>query len=198
MARSHAEMTEQEAREELARRHHRRGGDPYESESRDAGTWPNRYGLGAAPLIGGYVAPFLPPAYPGPAYGPDAGQQGYDYPHGGGRFEDDRGLVDRAGDKIASWFGDDAATARRKDDHRGRGPKGYVRTDARIEEDIHDRLTDAPYVGAREITVTVKDREITLDGTVDSRRAKRHAEDYADGISGVTHVQNTLRVKVTM
>ena len=45
-----------------------------------------------------------------------------------------------------------------------------------------------------DIEVTVRDREVTLDGTVDSRMAKRRAEDCADAVSGVEHVQNNLRV----
>lgn len=103
--------------------------------------------------------------------------------------------MDRAGDEVASWLGDEDAEARREEDHRGRGPKGYRRSDARIEEDVHDRLTDDRLVDAREITVSVADQEITLDGYVDSRRAKRRAEDCADSVSGVTHVQNNLRVR---
>jgi len=72
--------------------------------------------------------------------------------------------MERASDEVASWFGDDDADARREADHCGRGPKGYVRSDIRIEDDVHDRLTNEDYVDAREITVSVKDREITLDG----------------------------------
>ena len=37
--------------------------------------------------------------------------------------------------------------------------------------------------------------EVTLSGTVDSREAKRRAEDCAETISGVKHVQNNLRVQ---
>ena len=40
----------------------------------------------------------------------------------------------------------------------------------------------------------VKDGEVTLSGTVDDRQQKRHAEDVADAVSGVKHVQNNLRV----
>ena len=36
-----------------------------------------------------------------------------------------------------------------------------------------------------------------LTGAVDSREAKRRAEDVVDNISGVKHVQNNLRVEVT-
>ena len=193
MAKRFDDMTEEEAREELARRHHPRRRDPYARRQRRL--WMDQFGYGLSPLYGTYGWPFLPPAYPDAAYGR---YMGPDFGNGRGAVppeSHERDFFDRAGDEIASWFGDDDAEARREADHRGRGPKGYVRSDARIEEDIHDRLTDDPFLDAREITVTVKDREITLDGTVDSRRAKRHAEDCADSVSGVTHVQNNLRVQ---
>ena len=50
---------------------------------------------------------------------------------------------------------------------------------------------------ATDIEVGVSGREVTLDGTVDSRMAKRRAEDIADSVSGVLHVQNNLRVRAT-
>jgi osmotically-inducible protein OsmY len=80
-------------------------------------------------------------------------------------------------------------------DHRGRGPKGYQRSDDRIREDVDDRLSDDPYVDASEIEVSVSNGEVTLSGTVDGREAKRRAEDIADRVSGVRHVQNNLRVQ---
>jgi osmotically-inducible protein OsmY len=78
--------------------------------------------------------------------------------------------------------------------HRGRGPKGYTRSDDRIREDVCDRLTDDPHVDASEIDVRVANGEVTLSGTVTDRTAKRHAEDLAERIGGVRHVQNNLRV----
>jgi osmotically-inducible protein OsmY len=107
----------------------------------------------------------------------------------------ERDFFDKAADEVASWFGDEAAHARREEDHSGRGPRNYQRSDARIEEDVNDRLTDDRMVDATDITVTVKDREVTLDGHVHSRAAKRRAEDCADSVSGVAHVQNNLRVR---
>jgi len=106
-----------------------------------------------------------------------------------------RNFLDKAADEVSSWFGDEEAERRREDDHRGRGPRGYVRSDARIEEDVNDRLTEDWAVDARDITVKVKEREVTLDGHVDSRRAKRRAEDCVDSVSGVVHVQNNLRIR---
>lgn len=41
----------------------------------------------------------------------------------------------------------------------------------------------------------VSSREVTLSGEVSSRADKRRAEDIADSVSGVAHVQNNLRVK---
>jgi len=112
---------------------------------------------------------------------------------GGG---EERGLWDRATDEVSSWFGDEDAERRRnQDEYRGRGPKGYMRSDDRIREDVSDRLTDDPRIDASEIDVKVASSEVTLEGTVTSREQRRRAEDVAETISGVTHVQNNLRVK---
>jgi osmotically-inducible protein OsmY len=76
---------------------------------------------------------------------------------------------------------------------RGTGPKGYVRSDERIREDVCECLTDDPLLDAGDIEVEVKEGEVTLSGSVSSRAARRHAEDLVDGISGVRHLQNNLR-----
>ena len=144
--------------------------------------------------------------------------QRYDYPtgfrsetYGGGRGynydrqdrydrSDNRGWWDRASDEVASWFGDEEAERRRhmdqqRDERRGRGPKGYRRSDERIKEDVNDRLSDDYYIDASDVEVMVQNTEVTLTGTVPSRRDKRRAEDIADSVSGVTNVENRLRVK---
>ncbi|HKT86460.1 MAG TPA: BON domain-containing protein [Novosphingobium sp.] len=109
-------------------------------------------------------------------------------------YGEQRGFFERAGDEIASWFGDEDAARRREMDHRGRGPSDYIRSDERIREDVNDRLTDDPRVDASSISVSVSDCEVTLTGTVQDRSAKRRAEDCAESVSGVRHVQNNLRV----
>ena len=140
-------------------------------------------------------------------YGADQGyggrERGSDRDMWGYRGE--RSGWDRVSDEVSSWFGDEDAAHRREQDarqgdysaelHRGRGPKGYKRSDDRIREDVCDRLTDDPRVDASEIEVSVAGCEVTLSGTVDSREAKRRAEDCAERVSGVTHVQNNLRVQ---
>ena len=138
----------------------------------------------------------------GSAYDRDLERYGSGFFGRGSRdYNEDRGFLERAGDEIRSWFGDEDADRRRDMDvrraeqHKGRGPRGYKRSDERILEDVNDRLTDDPHLDASEIEVSVSDREVTLTGTVHSRFEKRHAEDLAESVSGVTHVQNNLRVQ---
>lgn len=83
-------------------------------------------------------------------------------------------------------------------EHKGRGPKGYRRSDDRIREDVNDRLTDDGRLDATHIDVNVADGEVTLSGTVSSREAKRRAEDVAERVSGVSDVQNNLKVNRTV
>jgi sporulation protein YlmC with PRC-barrel domain len=78
--------------------------------------------------------------------------------------------------------------------HRGRGPRGYRRSDERIREDINDRLSDRPDLDASNVEVAVSNCEVVLTGTVNSRRDKRLAEDIAENVSGVQNIENRLRV----
>jgi hypothetical protein len=79
--------------------------------------------------------------------------------------------------------------------HSGRGPQGYQRSDARIEEDVCEHLTHHGMLDATGIQVRVENGEVTLTGTVESRQAKRLAEDILDSISGVKDIHNQLRVQ---
>ncbi|RJY10335.1 SWFGD domain-containing protein [Aurantiacibacter aquimixticola] len=145
----------------------------------------------------------------GDSYGGQEPLAGPEQMTGGGSFwpqdtysrrstnRDERGFFDKAGDEIASWFGDEDAERRREMDNRGRGPSNYRRSDERILEDSCDRLTDDRGVDATDIQVTVSDREVTLDGKVNTRWEKRRAEDCIYDVSGVDHVQNNLRLHQT-
>lgn len=107
--------------------------------------------------------------------------------------DDERNWFEKAGDKISSWFSDDDDERNRG--YRGRGPKGYKRSDDRIKEDINDRLTDDPMLDASDIEIEVKEGEVTLSGKVEHRRAKRYAEDIVESIPGVRDVENKIKVK---
>jgi len=75
----------------------------------------------------------------------------------------------------------------------GRGPRHYRRSDERIREDVCERLTQDGYLDASDIEVDVRDAEVILRGSVDSRRSKRRAEDMAEDVFGVRDVRNELR-----
>ncbi len=116
---------------------------------------------------------------------------------------EDRDWWDRTKDEVASWFGDDDAKRRRDRDernegkHRGKGPKNYSRSQERIKEDVSDKLSEDSLLDASDIEVEVMGNEVTLSGQVDSRYSKHRAEDLAEDVTGVAHVQNNLRVKET-
>lgn len=79
--------------------------------------------------------------------------------------------------------------------HRGKGPKGYQRSEERIREDVCDRLGDDHHLDASDIEVKVSGSTVTLSGTVNDKRQKRHAEDIVEDISGVREVENNLKIK---
>ncbi len=79
--------------------------------------------------------------------------------------------------------------------HRGKGPRGYTRSDERIREDVSDLLAEEAQLDPSEVEVSVTDGEVTLDGYVSAKFEKRLAEDWADEVLGVTHVQNNIRVR---
>ncbi len=78
--------------------------------------------------------------------------------------------------------------------HRGKGPKDYARPVERIREDASDRLMEDSLVDASEIEIWIKDNELILSGTVETRFKKRRAEYLVENVSGINHVQNNLRV----
>jgi osmotically-inducible protein OsmY len=141
------------------------------------------------------------------------GTGGYDYDErgygDGGRFTRERDFEDRArdagdffrrtGERVKSWFqdvtGDDDRGYYEARGHRGIGPKGYKRSDDRISDDAHQRLTDDAWLDASNVNVSVSGGEITLSGTVENREAKHRAERIVEDISGVNHVQNNLRIQ---
>jgi len=81
------------------------------------------------------------------------------------------------------------------ENHAGKGPRGYVRSDERIKEDVSDALFHDPDVDATNVEVKVKDAEVTLTGSVVSRLMKRKAEDCIENISGVREISNQIRVR---
>lgn len=79
--------------------------------------------------------------------------------------------------------------------HRGKGPKGYTRSDERIREDLNERLYHDDQIDASDVELSVSAGVVTLSGTVDERRLKYRIEDLAESCSGVVDVTNNLRVR---
>ena len=79
--------------------------------------------------------------------------------------------------------------------HTGKGPRGYVRSDERIYEEVCERLTEHAQMDARDVSVQVQAGEVTLTGTVPDRPAKRLAEDLSESVYGVRDVHNRLHLQ---
>ena len=75
-----------------------------------------------------------------------------------------------------------------------RGPKGYTRSDERINEDISEKLWHADHVDSSEVTIAVEDGIVTLTGSVPERWMRHEIEDIADSCMGVKDMVNNVRV----
>lgn len=78
---------------------------------------------------------------------------------------------------------------------RGVGPKGYVRSDARITEEVCEQLMHDDAIDARGISVQVSNGVVTLEGQVSKRSIKHRVEDLVEGCAGVRDIDNRLRVQ---
>jgi hypothetical protein len=78
--------------------------------------------------------------------------------------------------------------------NRGRGPRGYQRSDDRIREEVCERLTDDERIDASDVEVAVSSCEVALSGSVRTREQKRRAIDIAEDVSGVHHVRSRLKI----
>lgn len=110
------------------------------------------------------------------------------YLSGGGGYGTARDVENLSGQELGMNRGTERPS------YRGRGPKGFQRTDERLRELVCERLHDHHDVDATDIDVTVSDGEVTLAGTVADRHTKMLAEDLAESVSGVKDVHNSLKV----
>ena len=119
------------------------------------------------------------------------------YERDGDREHEDReGFSPLAGGWEGRGFGPEltAGSTAERGRHAGKGPRGYRRSDARVREDVCDRLERDGEVDASEIEVAVEEGVVTLDGEVPERSMKRRAETCVEDAPGVRDVQNRLRV----
>ena len=133
-------------------------------------------------------------------YYPRGGYSGHEsggsaYGEGGHGWDSDRDRRGALGYGGGTQSGGSASEwGERAGGHRGKGPRGYRRSDERIREDVCESLTDDPRIDASNLEVTVENCEVILSGTVTSREEKRRAEDLAERVPGVKDVKNSVRV----
>ncbi|HVY84792.1 MAG TPA: BON domain-containing protein [Caulobacterales bacterium] len=129
------------------------------------------------------------------AYGSGYGSPGHIDQRG------NRNWVDKTGDEVASWFGDEHAQQRRRWDHvRERERARYERRgdydeDAELRREIEHRLDQDEFFDAAEIHVSVHANEATLEGVVNYAEEAREAERVARRVPGVIYVNNEIRVR---
>lgn len=92
-------------------------------------------------------------------------------------------------------YGSEEYGGSRQQSFRGRGPKGYQRTDDRLKELVCECLMEDPDIDASEVTIEVSGAVVTLTGTVDDRRAKYRIEEAAESVGGIKDINNQLRVQ---
>lgn len=78
--------------------------------------------------------------------------------------------------------------------HGCKAPQGNRRSDESIFEDACGRLSEHGWLDASHIVLRVENGEVTLEGTVENRRAKRLAEELVAAVHGVWDVHNRLHV----
>lgn len=72
-------------------------------------------------------------------------------------------------------------------------PKGYVRSDERIRENVCDALSTCG-IDVSDVAVHVENGHVTLEGSVSDRQMKYRIEDIVDDCGGVKDISNNLGI----
>jgi osmotically-inducible protein OsmY len=138
-------------------------------------------------------------------------QGGQGYGQHGGDYQGNQGYLqgqESFGQRQGGNFGQDPEYGRggsgfspmrtdRSQSFRGKGPKGYKRSDERLQEDISERLMDDDRIDASEVSVRCKDGVVTLEGSVSDRQVKHRIEDLVERCNGVKDIENRVTVQRT-
>ncbi len=110
-------------------------------------------------------------------------------------YEDEYGMRHPYEHGGSNRWSDDIRSTSSHENHFGKGPKGYQRSDQSIKEEASEILTRDHDLDASDIEVEVKDRCLYLKGEVHSRKDKRLAEELVEDISGINDIQNQLAIQ---
>lgn len=80
--------------------------------------------------------------------------------------------------------------------HFGKGPKGWMRSDERIKEEVNLALYVDHIVDASDMEVEVEKGVVYLRGEVFNRAMKRAAERSVERLTGVVDIVNELKIAV--
>lgn len=83
------------------------------------------------------------------------------------------------------------------ENHAGKRPKGYRRSDERIYEEVCEALTSHLEIDPSNVEVKVVEGVVTFSGTVENRQMKRLVEDVTEHLPGVFDVRNELTFKTS-
>lgn len=75
-----------------------------------------------------------------------------------------------------------------------RGFTGYDSSDDRINREIDDHLAQHSYIDTTAVVITVKDGEVTLEGSVPDADQKAYVEEVVSKIEGVHGLHNHLSI----
>ena len=75
-----------------------------------------------------------------------------------------------------------------------RGPKGWVRSDAAILDELVERIVRAG-IDASELEVEVEAGEVSIEGDLETREERRRVIDLAERILGVRAIDAVIRVR---
>lgn len=110
-------------------------------------------------------------------------------------YEDEYGMKHpyEHGGRYNRWS-DDIRSEASGENHIGKGPKGYKRSEERIKDEACELLTRDWDLDASDIEVDFKEGCLILKGEVQSREDKRLAERIVENIAGVDDVTNQLKI----
>lgn len=80
------------------------------------------------------------------------------------------------------------------DENNQRRVRAESLSDERLQRKVCERLTAAPEIDSSEITVKVRNRDVSLEGAVPSLRMKNAAGACAEWVLGIEQVHNLLQI----
>ena len=115
-------------------------------------------------------------------------------PHGVGGFESNYGTARTEPRRVDTPAYESPGESAVRESHRGKGPKGYERSDARVRELICEALTQHSRIDARDVEVSAANGEVSLSGSVVDRWTKFAIEELAERYVQGDRIRNAIKV----